>query len=295
MTRFSPPRPGQALALIAPAGALEPAALEEALDLLERLWPEAPLRESPLLRQRAGYFSAGDAARAGDFTQAMLDHSVGAVWAARGGFGCSRLLPLLDLPALAASGRMLAGSSDLTALLNPLAIAGLVTVHAPVLIQLPRLDEPSRAELLALLQGRDIWPSQLRGQGLAAGVVTGPLMGGNLTTLCHLLGTPWFPDLTGAILFLEDLNEAAYRLDRLLSQLELAGVLGLVAGVAVGSLSDLAAGPPELGETVARRLAGLAKPVVMGLPFGHGAASRCLPLGALARLDGQAGILEAGL
>jgi muramoyltetrapeptide carboxypeptidase len=120
-------------------------------------------------------------------------------------------------------------------------------------------------------------------------------MGGNLTLLCHLLGTPWFPDLSGALLCLEEVNEPAYRLDRCLTQLILAGVLDRVAGVAVGSLCAEAEDPPELTQVVAERLAGLGLPVVMGLPFGHGPANRPLPLGALAEIDGQAGTLTVGL
>lgn len=120
-------------------------------------------------------------------------------------------------------------------------------------------------------------------------------MGGNLTLFCHLLGTPWFPELTGAVLFLEELGEPAYRLDRCFTQLILAGVFERVVGVALGSLSEQAEDPPELLETAVERLSGLGLPVVTGLPFGHGPLNRPLPLGALAELDGQAGTFAVGL
>lgn len=292
---FSPPRFGQAIALAAPAGALEAEALAAGLDALREILPEAAIRMDDAIHARLDYLAGEDSARALHLSGLMQDPAVGAVLAARGGFGCSRLLPLLDLPALVAAGHLFIGSSDLTCLVNALAQAGLVAVHGPLLIQLPRLDQPSRDELAALLRGQATWPATLQGQPLSPGRAQGPLLGGNLTMLCHLLGTPWFPDLERAILFIEDLNEAPYRLDRLLTQLELAGVLDRVAGVAVGALSDQAEDPPQATEAVARRLGGLPVPVVMGLPLGHGPANRSLPVGAMAELDGQTGTLTVGL
>lgn len=289
------PRPGQAVALTAPGGALDPAALAQGLAILAELAPAQRLMSGPELTRREGYFAGADFERAADLARLMADPAVGLVMAARGGFGCSRLLPLMDLEALAAAGKALLGCSDLTCLLNALAARGRLALHGPMLTQLWRLDQASRDDLAALFAGRPAWPAILSGRPLGPGRARGVLMGGNLTLLCHLLGTPHFPPLTGCILFIEDVGEAAYRLDRLLTQLELAGVLGQVAGVAVGSLSDAEADPPELGEAVARRLAGLAAPVVMGLPFGHGPSNRLLPVGALAELDGAAGLLSVGL
>jgi len=219
---------------------------------------------------------------------------VGAVVCARGGYGSSRLLPLLDIPALVEAGCLLVGFSDVTCLLNALAAAGLVTVHGPVITQLPRLDPASLAAMGKLLSGGNPWPLTLPGLCIAGGRAEGPLYGGNLSLLCHLMGTPWFPPLTGAVLFIEEVGESAYRLDRLLTQLELAGVWRRVAGVAVGQVS----GRPEehgfLEEAVIRRLAGQGVPVVMDLPFGHGEQNLPLPLGARAVLDGEQAALTVG-
>ncbi|MBI4797530.1 MAG: LD-carboxypeptidase [Desulfarculus sp.] len=289
------PRPGQPLALAAPAGAFAPEALQAGLEALQELAPVLTVRAGQELAGRDGYFAGNDQERAGHLQALLTDPELGLVMAVRGGFGCSRLLPLMDLAACAQAGGCLLGFSDLTCLLNALASQGLVALHGPVLTQLPRLDGPSRHDLATLLAGRRPWPLSLAGVGLGPGLAAGPLMGGNLTLLCHLLGTPWFPPLKGAILLLEDTGEAAYRLDRLLTQLELAGVLGQVAGVAVGWLSEDATPPPQLEQAVLRRLAGLSVPVVRGLPFGHGSANRLLPLGALAEIDGQAGRLTVGL
>lgn len=289
------PRPGQALALTAPGGALEPEALADGLAVLAELAPLMKLDSGPELGRREGYFAGRDSERAEHLARLMADPGVGLVMAARGGFGCSRLLPLLDLAALVDADKALLGCSDLTCMLNALAARGRITLHGPMLTQLARLDQPSRADLIALFGGRPDWPATLSGQPLRPGVARGVLMGGNLTLLCHLLGTPHFPPLGGCVLFLEDVGEAAYRLDRMLTQLELSGVLERVAGVAVGSLSHAEADPPALTETVAQRLAGLKAPVVMGLPFGHGTRNRLLPVGALAELDGEAGTLSVGL
>lgn len=289
------PRPGQPLGLVAPAGAFAREKYDAGLRALKELAPGLAVRADQAIESRDGYFAGDDQARAAHLQGLLTDPELGLVMAVRGGFGCSRLLPLLDLAACAQAGGCLLGFSDLTCLLNTLASRGLMALHGPVLTQLPRLDQPSRADLASLLAGRRPWPLSLGGQGLRPGRAAGPLLGGNLTLLCHLLGTPWFPPLKDAILLLEDTGEAAYRLDRLLTQLELAGVLGQVAGVAVGWLSQEAPWPAGLAATVERRLAGLGVPVVGGLPFGHGNANRLLPLGAQAELDGQAGTLTVGL
>lgn len=289
------PGPAGGLGLAAPGGAFNQEALEAGLAVLTELAPGWTPRLDPELEARHGYFAGRDQERASHLQALLTEPGLDLVMAVRGGYGCSRLLPLLDLPALVAARRPLLGFSDLTCLLNTLAAQGLVTLHGPVLTQLPRLDQPSRDDLAALLAGRPPWPGVLEGQGLRPGQAAGPLLGGNLTLLCHLLGTPWFPPLEGAILILEDTGEAPYRLDRLLTQLELAGLWRQVAGVAVGSLNHLPEPDPAQGQVVADRLAGLAVPVVTGLPFGHGPANRLLPLGALAQLDGDAGTLSLGV
>ncbi len=289
------PAPGRTLAVTAPAGRVAPEALELGLAVLAELAPQCGVQCAEEVLAGEDYLAGPDQQRAAQLSSLLADPELGAVLAARGGFGCARLLPLLDLAAQAAAGPCLIGFSDLTALLNPLAARGLVTVHGPVVTQLHRLDPASRADLAALLAGRRPWPVALSGQGLAPGRAAGPLLGGNLTTLCALLGTPWFPDLTGAVLVLEDTGEAPYRLDRLISQLELSGALAQVAGVAVGRLSQEEIDPPALAEALTRRLAGLGKPVVLNLPFGHGAANRPLPLGARAEIDGGSGVLAVGL
>ncbi len=288
------PKPGAPLAVAAPAGALPHREFQAGLEVLAELAGPSPLRVDDVLWAKDDYLAGDDRQRADHLQSLMTDPALGAVLCARGGFGTSRLLPRLAMARLAAAGVCLVGFSDLTALLNPLAAAGLMSVHGPVVTQLPRLDDPSREAYAALLAGRPPWPARLRGQGLTRGRARGRLLGGNLTLLCHLLGTPYFPDPAGAIWFIEEVNEEPYRLDRLFTQMELAGVLAAVTGVAVGRLGDGRDHDPSLDEVVRRRLGGLDQPVVVGLPFGHGPANRPLLVGAAAELDAAAGTLLVG-
>lgn len=288
------PAPGQDIAVAAPAGAFDHLALRRGLEVLAALAPDSPVKVDDAVWSVDGYFAGDDALRAGHLQRLMAEDRPGAVICARGGFGASRLLGLMDLAACARAGTCLIGFSDITALLLALYGRGLTTVHGPVVTQLPRLDRESLGDLADLLAGRLPWPVIHQGQGLSSGRASGPLVGGNLSLLCHLIGTPHCPDLGGAVLFIEEVNEEPYRLDRLLTKLELAGVWQAVAGVAVGALSDQAEDPPRLAEVVIRRLGGLGVPVVSGLPFGHGAANRSLPMGATATVDGNTGLCTVG-
>lgn len=289
------PKPGAPLAVAAPSGAVDAKDLAAGLKVLAALAPGSALEVDDQVRATQGYLAGSDMERARHLEGLLSDQSLGAVICARGGYGASRLLGLIDIDQCAAHGACLIGCSDITALLNPLATAGLITVHGPVVTQLTRLDQTSLDDLAGLLAGRLPWPLRLEGEGLVGGTSFGPLLGGNLTLLCHLLGTPYFPDLHGAILFIEEINEEPYRLDRLLTQLELAGVFSQVAGVAVGSLSAEDHDPLELRAVVQERLSLAGCPVVMGLAFGHGSRNRPLLVGAPAEIDGARGTLSVGL
>lgn len=289
------PAPGLTLAVAAPAGAIARPKLEAGLAVLAELLPQAPLRVDEVVLRQEGYLAGADADRAAHLSELMTAPDIGAVLCARGGFGASRLLPLLDLENLAASKRLFMGFSDCTALLNALAAYGLVSLHGPMVSQLPRLDQTSRAALTRLLRGEPEWPLKLEGRPVTSGKAEGALWGGNLTMLCHLLGTPWLPPLDGAILFLEEINEPPYRLDRLLTQLELAGVLGRISGLALGALSSRDEESLELSDLAAGRLADLGLPLVVGLPVGHGPRNMLLPIGAQAELNADTGLLTVGL
>jgi muramoyltetrapeptide carboxypeptidase len=282
------------LALAAPSGSFPWERFENGLMSLAGMLTQARIRLDQPVLQKQGYLAGDDKSRAAHFHKVMTQPNLDMVLCVRGGFGASRLLPLLDLDALAASQRLLVGFSDITCLLLPLAGRGLITVHGPVLTQLPNLDKASFQAMTDLIQGRPPWPMPLSGAPLGGGQVNAPLMGGNLTMLCHLLGTPWFPDLQGKILFLEDRGEPAYRLDRLLTQLHLAGIFKKVCGVAMGQLGGKGKDATDRKNAVTKNLKNLNMPVVMGLPFGHGSENMPVPVGAQAHLNGDTGILLAG-
>jgi muramoyltetrapeptide carboxypeptidase len=192
----------------------------------------------------------------------------------------------------------LVGLSDVTVLHAALQTARRVSIHGPAITQL--VDQPDWvvSRLLGLLEGQI--PDPLSGTPLVPGVAEGPLLGGNLTVFATLLGTRWLPDVSGAILLLEEVAEPPYRIDRVWTHLRNAGVLGRVAGIALGTLLDCEPpaenqnryGPHTAGEVVAELAAAAGVPCVTDLPVGHGKVNAPLALGARVRLDGTAGTLQ---
>jgi len=299
--------PGDRVALVAPSGALlEPDDLRRAEELCAALGFEPRL--APHASSRHGYLAGTDDERAADLNAALSASDVAAVWCLRGGYGVHRILHRVDFDALRDHPKAVIGFSDITALL--LAITGrtgLVSFHGPVarnpLTAFSRehwelvLTAPRPAGLLRLRPppaGVTV-PVDGRVTGIVPGVAEGPLFGGNLTILAGLAGTPFFPDLAGAVLFLEDIDEDLYRVDRALAQLRLAGALDSVAGVAVGQFTGLrrVSGSGGLGlEEVLLEHLGRSVPLALGFPFGHVDDQWTLPIGTRARLDTGAGTLE---
>ncbi|MBN2801198.1 MAG: LD-carboxypeptidase [Deltaproteobacteria bacterium] len=276
-------RRGAEIAVIAPSGAYQPHRLEEGLRRIEAEGYRPVPFEGMLSPER--YLAAPDAVRLAHLCEALTDPRWDAVWMVRGGYGLTRLLA--DLPWEALPPRPVIGFSDVTALLLPLFAAGSPVIHGPMPHSLPGTDEASVEHLFRLLAGAPLAP--LEGEQWVRGSATGWLAGGNLTMLASLCGTPWQPDLSGAIAVLEDVGEAPYRLDRALQQLCSAGVLDGVAGVALGSFTSCE--PPAgaswtLREVLLDHLAPLGVPVVAELPIGHGEANRAFPFGASATLAG---------
>ncbi len=238
-----------------------------------------------------GYFPAEDRQRAADLNTMVQDRSVRAIWFARGGYGSARILPMVDWAALRRSGKTFIGYSDVTALaLAALRKPGTVWLYGPVVTEIGLDRSCQKAGFRRLLAGKDDRLRFRKDQVLVPGKGRGRLLGGNLTVLTHLLGTPWMPSLDGAILALEDVGEEAYRLDRMLTHLRLSGSLDRVAGICLGRFDPPAARrrfPPDRSlETVLRELLGDCKvPVVHSLPFGHIPGKRVLPLGCMATLD----------
>jgi len=211
------------------------------------------------------------------------------VFCARGGYGATRLLARLAMIGPAAA-KPLVGFSDITALHMWLQSRGTISIHGPVLTQLGLLPGETRQRLFHLLESPLPAPALRASDTCVPGVVEGPLLGGTLSVVTRLLGTPYLPSLEGAILLLEDVGERPYRLDRMWTHLELAGVFRQVRGIALGSFTNCEERDADYSAAdVLRELAAAtALPCAAGFPIGHGAANEPVPLGARVRLDAAA-------
>ncbi|MGB5078715.1 MAG: LD-carboxypeptidase, partial [Sphingorhabdus sp.] len=260
---------------------------------------------------RYGYLAGQDKDRAADVNAMFADSQVRAIFAVRGGWGSARLLPYLDWTMIRANPKLLTGFSDITALHMAIAAkAGFVTLHGPNAGSAwgksswdsfrgiafdgatPVFKNPETTED-RLVQRR--WRTQVLGSG--NGKAQGKLLGGNLTVLTALVGTPYLPSFEGAILFLEDVDEAEYRIDRMLTQLGQSGVLKGLKGVVFGQCTDCTAkgggyGGFTLNDVLTQHLGSLGIPAYQGAYFGHITDQFTLPVGAMVEIDANAGTLR---
>jgi muramoyltetrapeptide carboxypeptidase len=237
---------------------------------------------------RDGYFAGADGVRAMDLVTAIADPSIDGIWCLRGGYGAARLLPHIELDAIASHPKTLIGYSDITALHAAWRRAGLISYHGPTArghFTPFTLDSFRRA----LADEQDSAGHASGATVLRAGIATGQLAGGNLALVASLCGTPWALDFRGAIVVLEDINEATYRVDRMLTQIRQSGAFDGCVGIAFGHCTNCdehADDGARSLETVVRELAdALAVPALLGIPLGHIDDQWTLPLGALATLD----------
>ncbi|UJR78959.1 Muramoyltetrapeptide carboxypeptidase [Sandaracinus amylolyticus] len=241
---------------------------------------------------RAGYLAGDDARRLRELEDAIDDPDVDAIVAARGGYGAMRIASSIDPARVAAHPKLLVGFSDVTALHALWARAGVCSLHASMVAALGRGSDAMLARWIDVVEGKSTCSFEgLTPIGASRAVIEAPVIGGNLALLAAMTGTPLAPPLDGAILFVEDVGEAPYRVDRMLTQLRLSGALENVAGVLVGSFTRCAPGADgtTVESVVAERLGDLDVPVLVGLPCGHVEEPLELPLGARARIDGTRG------
>jgi muramoyltetrapeptide carboxypeptidase len=277
--------------VINPSGTLrEPEALERGLEIWRQQGYELEL--SPQLHGQWGYLAGTDAERRQALQIGLERPDIKGILCGRGGYGSARLLEDWSWPV--AAPKWLIGFSDVTGLLWGYANQGVAGLHGPVLTTLADQPEWSQQRLFAAVTGQSLPP--LQGQGWGRGQVQGLLLPANLTVATHLLGTPQQPELTGIILALEDISEAPYRIDRMLTQWRNCGVLTHIKGIALGSFNDCVApaGIPShsVEEVLRDRLGDLGIPIVSGLPFGHQGPNATLPVGVMAKLDSDEGILS---
>ena len=293
--RVPPPLPaGARVAMISPSGPLQgPHELERAVATAESLGWQVQVGQHAL--RRTGYFAGDDAQRGDDLLAALHDDRIDGIWCLRGGYGAARLLPRLSVELLQRFPKALLGYSDITALHAAWQHAGLVSYHGPT-ARAP-LSDFSRDSLVRALQaGTDSCGTAPDARVVRGGRVTGRLVGGNLALVSSLCGTPWAVNCRDAIVVLEDVGEATYRLDRMLTQLRLAGAFDGCVGVAFGHCTDCPDTTEDGTRTVEAIVTELADalqvPTLHGIPVGHIADQWTVPFGAMATLDADARTLS---
>ncbi len=233
-------RDGDAVALVAPAG---PIAADEQFARAEDVVRSLGLvpRIARYARQRRGYLAGSDDERASDFNDAVRDPEIRGIFALRGGYGTMRILDAIDYAALAANPKVVLGYSDLTAILNTITQrTGLVTFHGPVAALSPFTENESAWLRRALMRSEPLGElHDANAYAITGGTACGRLCGGNLSLVTSLLGTPYEIDTSRAILLIEEVDEAPYRIDRMLTHLRLSGALSRAAGILVGRCRQL--------------------------------------------------------
>ena len=248
------------------------------------------------------YLAGSPRRRADELHAAFLDAEAAAILPVRGGYGLTTLLPLLDAELVRAHPKVVVGCSDLTVLLQWLySEVGMASFHGPMVGALGKGSDEAGAQRLRELLRSDQKPSSMRsalddahGWCLSPGVASGRVLGGSLPLLAALCGTPLQPDTRGAVLFLEDVGERPYRIDRLLTQLHQSGLFAGVEGVVLGDFvgCDEPAGEPSWRDAADRVFRNLPIPVVAGLSFGHGEPNLAFPVGTRVRMDAGQGLVE---
>lgn len=302
--------PGSTLGIIAPASAPpDPKNVDRALATLEKLKFKTKLAK--YVHKRHGFLAGSDRERAADLMSMFTNRKVDGILCVRGGYGTARLLPLLDFAVIQRHPKVFVGYSDITSLHCAFLVkSGLITFHGPMLnsdfahADMPAFTTQSFLRTLMRPEAPGDITTGYNGKvkTLRGGVANGPLTGGNLTLLCASLGTPWQPPFRSRVLFLEDLDEVPYRMDRMLTQLLNAGLLQQVAGIGIGICKGCADPNAKktkefrqtLEDVFRERLLPLKIPVVMDLPFGHIPHNVTLPVGAHVTLDATNGRLIVG-
>ncbi len=291
-------RVGDTVAFVSPASPVASEKLRFATELLESEGYRVKLMPHAL--EDHHYLAGSDEHRARDLEDAFNDPSIHAVYCTRGGYGCARLFPYLDLDRMAASGKLFLGFSDVTTLHIALNRRGLPTLHAPMGITLSTPREPWVLEsFVGALKGNIAIPAAApKAETVVGGRAEGRVVGGCMCLLCDTIGTPDTLTTKGAILLIEDVDEAPHRIDAMLTHLLNSGLAQQAEGFLIGEMTrtdekvDPGIGGTSWREIVRDRLAPLGKPLVTDFPLGHAKQMLTLPLGIRARLDADAGTLE---
>ncbi len=292
-------QPGDTLAVISPAAPSQPHEMDMGVSYLKNLGFQ--VKVMPHARTAAHYLAGNDAERLADLHAAFADPDVDGILAARGGYGCMRLLPHLDWNLIQAHPKVIIGFSDLTALLLPLyERTGLMGFHGPMLTSnLIEGDSYTQSELWKQVMGQATYPYRIPNQTtyhcLHAGTCEAPLMGGNFSLLAALCGTPYQPHPVDHVLFIEDWREDFYSLDRQWMQLKLAGMFEGIRGLLLCDFAEMKESTWSdytLIDCFRALTEELSVPVGIGFSVGHGGQTATLPIGSVVRFEATSGHLE---
>jgi muramoyltetrapeptide carboxypeptidase len=280
-------RPGDAIGVVAPAGSFNREIFYRGTRVLEEMGFEVFIPAG--LFETRGYLAGSDYHRADCVNRMFADKSIKAVICARGGYGAIRILHLLDYETIKRNPKIFLGFSDITALLHALLDrCNLITFHGPVITSLADVtDEARQALFQAISSAGKLEITVPNGIAVKPGSGSGIFCGGNLTTLCHLVGTPFSPSFANKILFLEDRGEAPYRIDRMLVHMNIAGCFKGLAGIVLGAFEEC--GPIEaILKVVEDIFEDIPVPILAGLEAGHCKNNTTIPVGVEATLDADA-------
>lgn len=285
---------GSRLAIVAPSGPFDEEAFTAGVTWLRERYE---IVHSDGIFSRFGYLAGSDEHRLHDLQTAIRDPSVDAILCARGGFGATRLLPQLDLETIAEANKLIVGFSDITALHSLWARAGVRSIHAPMVAALSRASDRIRKQWIETIENplrSSRWnlnafncASSDRAEGI--------LIGGNLAVLGALNGTPYAPPLDGSILFIEDVGERPYRVDRMLTTLTQSGWFDRLGGAIIGAFTEGDPGPDgiSIDEVMRRHFDGADFPVLTGFSAGHIDENVPLPFGSTAKIEGEELLINA--
>jgi len=282
---------GDTLGIIAPSSPFNKQKFRNGLLVIEEMGFKSYYPEE--IFDQKGYLAGSDAQRADILNNMFADPDIKGLICARGGYGALRILSLLDLKMISLNPKILIGCSDVTVLLNTLyAKCGLVSLHGPMIESLANASGKTIRSLQSILLDNQLISLQpAKSMVIHPGQASGTLAGGNLTTLSHLVGTPFEPDYSGQILLLEDIGEAPYRIDRMLTQMKLSGCFDNISGIVLGSFKGCGE-PDQIYQIFDDIFLKECFPILAGFDIGHDEPNMSIPFGINASFDTASGLLK---
>ena len=277
-------KPGDTIGIVAPAGPFDRQTFSRGIGAIEDMGFN--IFVPPEIFEKNRYLAGSDKHRVRYVNQLFEDKSINAIICARGGYGSMRILTMLDYDTIQKNPKVFIGFSDITILLSVLSTrCNLVTFHGPVVTSLADASEETKRSLYRnVTSGSNLEINLPGGRTITSGVAAGEVCGGNLTMLCHLVGTPFAPDFKNKILFLEDRGEAPYRIDRMLVHMELAGCFNGIAGIILGAFEKCGS-IEDIFNIIGELSDKYPVPILAGFDAGHGSHNLTLPLGIEATLN----------